>query len=142
MIIQRVIAGLSILAILVSSAGVHIMHHDVKCCGHPSEVIALTDLFDHTESSCCANSMNGHESCDKDLIHDEDCCSHEVIMLKDSYFSQEIKMNFSVFSFEVEDFVCLKFLMVKFADIRVRIHYPPPLKIPSFDSQFTSSFRC
>ncbi len=130
------------MAIIVSSLGIHIMHHDVKCCGHPSEVIVLVSLFDHADTVSCSNTETEDDCCESHSHHSKDCCSREVIILKDSFFSQEMKMGHSMFSLLSLAYINLKFNLLNADNIEIKPLHPPPLKIPSFATQFTSAFRC
>ncbi len=151
MLLNKAISVISLLAFLGSSIGIHIVHHDQFFCGRQDRVISFLDIVHHQHEHICneEHTHNDENICSE--VEDENCsiyhhnhqdyCSHEVILIKDSYRpaegENEIKtsINSPVFHYlpNSDDFLLAAIYLNK-------ILHPPP-KLPDL-VLLSSVMRC
>ena len=153
---KKIIAIVSLITFLGSSMGIHIMHHDMNCCGLDSEIINVSDLVHHRNLQCCTSepvttcAHCTHEMTDCAIGHGDhhdhhDCCSHEVVCLHDNYYSQAvqtIKFNPGVQDISSPFLALNRSVDTDEGMVIIAIRPPPKLLIEQSAAIVTCAFRC
>lgn len=150
---KQFIAVIALISVLGSSLGVHVMHHDIDCCGRQAEIIELSDLIQQRELSCCMveETPSCHscdheaESCTLAAEGKAACCKHEVVLLQDGF---PVKQNQSETDF---DFLPVLIMLDSFDpftsgennnSVTLAIRPPPARAVAPSDPILTCVFLC